>query len=262
MPGQVKNRRIERPSPRALLIAVRIATIIALCYPILEPAVAENDAPEMPSAAGLHDLVFTTEAAQAMRYSLSLPASTPRNGTQPLVLALHYGGQATGFYGRALIEQLIQPALADLEAVIVAPVTLGGDWSNVDNERALMELLTDLEQTYATDPARRLITGYSMGGAGTWHMLARQPDRFSAAIPISGFKNIEAGSCKTPVYALHSRADSIFDAEALSELIASLAAAGCEAQVEFVDGVDHYNIPAFAPLLEKTVPWLRDLWAR
>jgi predicted peptidase len=157
---------------------------------------------------------------------------------------------------------LVGPALAPLEAVMIAPVTLGGDWSNADNERAVLEILAEVERVYVTDPRRRVITGYSMGGAGTWIMLERHAGYFSAAIPISGFKPIAPDRCTIPLYALHSNADSIFDADELRGLIDAFQSAGCAARAEFIDHVDHFNIPAFAPLLERTVPWLREVWAR
>jgi hypothetical protein len=61
---------------------------------------------------------------------------------------------------------------------------------------------------------------------------------------------------------LHSRADSIFDAERLQTEIDKLDGAGCKVRVDFIDGIDHYNIPAFAPMLKNTLPWLLDVWGR
>ena len=230
-----------------LLIAITIATMILVCYTDLDTAVAAETRVDLPSATGIHDLIFETATGEAMRYSLALPTQTPRDGTQVLVLVLHYGGQPSGFYGHPLLEQLIQPALTTLNAVLVAPVSLDGDWSTAANERAVLELFAMIERSYSTDPARRLITGYSMGGAGTWHMVAQYPGHFSAAVAISGFKPIAVPSCKTPIYALLSRADSIFDPDQLQGLIDELIAAGCKAKVDFIDDIDHYNIPAFAP---------------
>ncbi len=227
---------------------------------VLEIVVAAENNENLPSTSGIHDLVFVTQAGESMRYSLSLPAHIPYDGTQGIALVLHYGGQPAGFYGRALLEQLMQPAFADLDVVMVAPVSMGGDWATSANERAVLELLTMVEQGYATNRARRFITGYSMGGVGTWHMVSQHPEHFSAAISVSGFKRIPEKSCKTPIYALHSRADSIFDYQQLEDLVDSLVANDCNAKVDFIDGIDHYNIPAFAPLLEGTVPWLQEIW--
>jgi len=214
----------------------------------------------LPSVSGMHDLVFTTQAGESMRYTLFIPSQIPRDGTQGLALVLHYGGQPSGFYGRALLEQLFLPTYSMLGAVMVAPVSMGGDWSSLANEQAVLELFAMIETSYNTDFARRLITGYSMGGVGTWHIISRHPEYFSAAIPISGFRCIPDKICDTPIFALHSRADSIFDFKQLEDLIDSLVSNGCNAKVDFIDDIGHYNIPAFAPLLERTIPWLDRIW--
>ena len=246
----------------AVLIGAGNGTMISAGSAILETALAAEISGAMPSDEGTHDLLFEIGSREPLRYTLYLPTVRPRDKTQPLVLVLHYGGQPVGFYGRSLITLLVLPALAALKPVIIAPVAMGGDWTTGDNERAVLELLAMVERTYLTDPGRRLVTGYSMGGVGAWHMVARHGDRFSAAIAISGFKPIAPESPETPMYALHSRSDSIFDADQLQRLIDGMAAASREAKVEFVDGVDHYDISAFVPLLERTVPWLRALWQR
>jgi len=216
---------------------------------------------ETPLDTGIHDLTINTDVGN-LRYSLHVPESLPRDGTQPLILVLHYGGTPSGFYGRPLIEQLVLPAFGSLNPVIVAPVSVQGDWTNADNKRLVFELLAALERAYSTDPKSRLITGYSMGAMGTWHIVSEYPNYFSAAIAISGFTVIEPERCTTPLYALHSRADSIFDAERLQTEIDKLDAAGCRVRVDFIDGIDHYNIPAFAPMLKNTLPWVLDVWER
>lgn len=243
-----------------ILIGTAIATMMAYRFATVRTVLAVEPSAKMPFDVGIHDLRFATGSGKLMRYSLSLPALMPRDGTQALALVLHYGGQATGYYGRSLLEQLLERALAALAVVMVAPVTMGGEWTDSGNEHAVLELLAMIERVYATDPARRLITGYSMGGAGTWNLIAQHAHHFSAAIPISGFQRIEPDRCKTPLYALHSNDDSIFDPDQLRQLIDGLASSGCEVQVAFVDGVDHFDVPAFALLLGETVPWLRRVW--
>ena len=227
-----------------------------------EPAMADSPTTPMPETAGTYDRSVKLDDGQTLRYTLTLPAALPRDGSQLLVLVLHYGGPPSGFYGRPLIEQLVGPALAELGAIFVAPVTLGGDWTNPDNERAVFALYNELETTYATDPAARVITGYSMGGVGTWHFISARPDYFMAAIPVSGFKTVAESACHTPVYAVHSTADTIFDAAKLRAMIEAQKAAGCNVHAEFIDGVDHFNLAAFGPLIKNTVPWLRDIRAR
>lgn len=226
-----------------------------------EPVMAVTATSPMPATAGIYDRTATLDDGRTLSYTLSLPATPPRDGSQMLVLVLHYGGPPSGFYGRPLIEQLVGPALAGLEAIFVAPVTLGGDWTNPDNEAAVFALYDELERTYATDHTARVITGYSMGAIGTWHFITARPDYFMAAVPISGFKPTPASACRTPVYAVHSTADAIFAAAELRTMVDEHSAAGCQVQAEFIDGVDHFDLAAFGPSIRNSVPWLRDIRA-
>lgn len=260
-PDRITTRRYAIRLLTGILIA-GVATAMMIRPTRAESPMAETPASPMPETSGIYDRTLKLDDGQTLRYTLSVPATLPRDGTQLLVLVLHYGGPPSGFYGRPLIEQLVAPALAELDAIYVAPVTLGGDWTNPDNERAVFALYDELEATYATDRRARVITGYSMGGVGTWHFISARPDYFMAAIPISGFKHVTEPACVTPIYAVHSTADSIFDAATLRSLIATHKAAGCDARAEFIDGVDHFNLAAFAPLIKNTVPWLRDIRAR
>lgn len=48
----------------------------------------------------------------------------------PLEVALHYGDEVKSFYGGGMIDNLIQPGLGGLGAILVAPDALGGgDWT-------------------------------------------------------------------------------------------------------------------------------------
>ena len=105
----------------------------------------------------------------------------PSEKPSPLILAFHYGGKLTNFYGKKFVTVLIEPALKDVEAIIVAPDCPERRWESPVSERAVMDLLNYICQEYKVDSRRILVTGYSMGGVGTWHLAARHPVK--AAIP-------------------------------------------------------------------------------
>lgn len=39
---------------------------------------------------------------------------------------------------------------------------------------------------YATDPKRVVLTGFSMGGRGSWELATAHPEKFAAVVPICG----------------------------------------------------------------------------
>ena len=89
---------------------------------------------------------------------------------------------APGFtYG---IGRLASPETqAKHPCIVVAPWSTGGGW---DAKRLgqLNSLLDELCKEFPVDQKRIYVTGQSMGGAGTWDLLAAFPKRFAAAIPI------------------------------------------------------------------------------
>src|SRR5690242_11714283 len=76
---------------------------------------------------GIHSMTLQRPGAAPVRYAISIPAAAASSSPVPLVLALHFAGDPRGA-GQAVLEILVDPAFADLGAIIVAPDSLGGDW--------------------------------------------------------------------------------------------------------------------------------------
>ena len=193
-----------------------------------------------------------------MHFALSVPQAY-RGQPVPLVLALHFGGDPNGA-GRAMLDILVLPALAELGAIIVAPDALGGGWGSAANERGVNALLAAVERGYAIDRKRVVVTGYSMGGAGTWYWAGKYPERFSAAVPVSGRPTDVSSSWRIPVFAVHSRDDQVNPIEPTEQRVSELKKAGVNARLVVVTGVSHYETDRFAPALRQAVPWIKDLW--
>jgi len=64
---------------------------------------------------------------------------------------------------------------------IVAPVSKRGWGQHIDNLKKVMD---DLVANQQGDAQRIYITGFSMGGGGTWQFLNQYPDYFAAAMPM------------------------------------------------------------------------------
>lgn len=216
------------------------------------------DLPGLPEAPGVHDLGVRLATGADARFTLSLPRE--RDPAPPLVLVLHYAGEPTPYYGRPLLETLVEPALRTLNAVFVAPETLGGAWHTEANEAWVLALLDGLAARYTTDPLRVVVTGYSMGAMGTWHLLGHHPERFSAAVPISGFPRQPAAT-RVPVYALHAPRDELFDFERLRTLSAELIGRGCPLHLESVPATGHFDLQGFAAALARVPAWLAGVWS-
>lgn len=57
-------------------------------------------------------------------------------------------------------------------------------------EQDVFEALHDVQRRYPIDPRRIVLTGFSMGGAGVWHLATHHPDLFCVATPGAGFADV------------------------------------------------------------------------
>lgn len=208
---------------------------------------------------GIHQQTLRNRDGMILRFTISVPVDYSKGTLHPLVVALHYGGTVTPFYGRGILERLVAPALAPLNAVIVAPDSISGRWTNTTNEAAVMDIVDRLVTTYEIDTKKLLVTGYSMGGQGAWYLAGRNQDRFSAAIPISA-RPYDGISWKIPLYVIHSRQDEVIPFDLTRRFVESLHARGADVRLATVEGITHYETSRFLEALRGAIPWIRRVF--
>ncbi len=239
-------------------------TIMACAIPFVLPfgvaAQAVGDSPALTP--GLHSLSLPREGEPAIRYAISIPHSYSPSTPVPLILALHFGvggGGADGA-GRDVVQILIGPAFAELGAIIVGPDSVKGDWSSPENEKAVNALLDSVQARYSIDKKKVVVTGFSMGGTGSWHFAESFPERFSAAIPVAGRPPATAAGWRLPVLAIQSHDDQVVPFGPTEARIAELQKAGVNAKLIPLTGITHYETYRFRDALRQSIPWLREIW--
>ncbi len=201
-------------------------------------------------------------------YALSVPDTYDETEEPlPLVMALHYGGTPTTTYGKDFLEILILPGLGQLNAILAVPVIVkAGSWLYEENVRMVQALTDSLIQKYNVDTSRIVVTGYSLGAIGAWHLAALYPQRFSAAIPISGIPETNSlnmfKQSDVPLYAIHSSEDELFPLADLKKILEELKSLGKNITLKEVSGLSHYATGDFAEALRTAVPWLKERWSR
>ena len=211
---------------------------------------------------GLHELTLTRAGEAGIGYAISIPPSYFQSAPVPLVLALHYGignRDSTGV-GADLVKGIIGPAFEGFGAIIVAPDSVRGNWSTSENEKAVDLLLDTVIAHYAIDKKRVAVTGYSMGGTGSWHVADKFPERFSAALPIASTPPASALGWRLPVLAIQSRADTVVAFDPTVERIAELQKAGVNARLIAPTDIKHYEAGRFREPLREALPWLQEVW--
>jgi predicted peptidase len=216
-------------------------------------------------------------ARGSLSYRILAPAALEQGRTYPLVLFLHGAGergddnQAQLRHGSRLF--LDAGSRARFPAFVVFPQCPGNarwvevDWGQPSPHRQpvepsvpmslVLELVPDLQKTLPIDAARLYVMGLSMGGFGTWDIIARQPDWFAAAVPICGGADVSTAPklVHMPLWAFHGDKDTVVKTARSRSMMAALKQAGGAPKYTEWPGVAHDAwSPAFAD--QGLLPWL------
>lgn len=210
--------------------------------------------PGMSKAQGVDEIFnkfikrYHTYHGTRLPFYLLIPADHNAKIKYPLVLCLHGSGERGDDPSAVKMNSLATVWATDSNQnkwpcfVLVPQCPVGKRWVNyrvaesysVDDIPISDELLTvndmldSLIAEFSVDTNRLYITGISMGGFGTWDMILRFPDRFAAAVPMSGggdpskaevIKNI-------PIWDFHGEKDGAVSVKGSREMIAALEKAG------------------------------------
>jgi predicted peptidase len=172
--------------------------------------------------------VFTDAQGKTLPYRLLKPKNLDPTKSYPLVLFFHGAGErgtdnlaqirngAFFFATNSIMEKypcfVVAPQCptdkrwvevnwdADAHVMPVAPS---------EPMRLTLLLLDALQHEYKVDARRLYVTGLSMGGFGTWDIIARRPALFAAAVPVCGGGDEATAEAikKVPIWAFHGDQD-------------------------------------------------------
>jgi poly(3-hydroxybutyrate) depolymerase len=215
---------------------------------------------DLPQSPGLYEL--SLKAGQD-RFALSIPDGYERTSSSSFIFMLHWGGPAQPYRGEAILSGLALPALGSLGAIMAAPDCPDQSWTTERSENTILELMDSLQRFYSIDPDRCLITGYSMGAIGTWHMAASYQERFAAALPIAATppQVTTRTTWRIPIYVIHSTHDEVFPLKATQQVVEQLHSQKVAIELRVVQGITHFNVGGFIKPLKDTVPWIQRVWS-
>ena len=77
-----------------------------------------------------------------------------------------------------------------------------------------MELFQNLQSNYAIDSRPIYVTGYSLGGIGTYDFVLNRPDLFAAAVPVAGGRKADDAFWirHVPLWMFHGETDGTIPA--------------------------------------------------
>jgi len=229
-----------------------------------------------------------TMSGQQFGYQVYVPRAFTSTQTWPIIVFLHGGGSQgndslvptiTG-WGPAIRRDRSQfPAI-----VLFPQATRGKSWVEGDMQDLVMLQLDKTIEEFRGDPSRIYLTGFSMGGAGTYRIAHRWPERFAALFVVAGavessvwtfpgsgardreanpftvasdpFAALAAGIRSLPIWMFHGDADKNFPVEQSRRLVAALKSANARVEYTEYAGVDHGETAAKAFNAKESISWL------
>ncbi len=207
--------------------------------------------------------VYESSTGEQLPYRKLVPKSTDDNELKPLVLFLHGKGER-GSDNQLQLKHGMKLFASDkgmkaFPAIVIAPQCPDDQlWADTLLEkddapkmrpkptsamRLVIELLDEIQLTDPVDPDRIYITGLSMGGFGTFDLVARRPGVFAAAAPLCGGGDASPGIIRrltrTPWWVVHGADDRAVNVNRSREMVYALESAGAAPRYSELEGFGH-----------------------
>jgi poly(3-hydroxybutyrate) depolymerase len=236
---------VQRTLSMARLKLVR-AVRLAMFFGIIAAAVsvgdtvllAQNQSGPIARAEGQFLPRVFKDATGTHKYSIFVPANYAADKKWPVILYLHGAGErgSDGVLQTTVgLGPFVKERAATFPFIVVFPQcedTQGRiltAWSptSPDGRRALA-ILDAVEKEFSIDGHRRVLTGWSMGGYGTWNLGAADPRHWSAIVPVSGGGDPAWASklAEVPIWAFAGLNDQVVLARATRQMIDAIRTAG------------------------------------
>lgn len=188
--------------------------------------------------------VYTDPSTNISAYITTPTDFDPQTESLPLILFYHGVGE------RDVLESVTaagipkyfvaDPDYLGLRVITVSPCCPSPYvWNNFAPQ--MFDMLNLLIDRYNADRSAITITGLSMGGYGTWDMIAAHPDFFAAAAPIcgGGFVWRAATLVGFPIRAFHADDDPTVPYTESVNMVNAVNAAGGNATLTNCHGYQH-----------------------
>lgn len=238
-----------------------ILSLIALC--LLGGCTKKKDNTELLKQ--FRELKYKDDdLAKTLLYRLYIPEGYDPKNKYPFILYLHDGG-GNGSDNTTQIgivaEQIISNTWQDVaKALVMVPQCPKGEqWVNTKFKRLpytnydqndipesdslimIIKAMNELQEQFSIDKRRLYITGYSMGGSGTWDMITRYPDLFAAAVPVTGVSDPSKAKKvhKLPIWAFHGQNDHVSLVDNTRNMIREIKKYGSNCKYTEYENVKH-----------------------
>lgn len=233
--------------------------------PITEPTEPSTE-PDLSIAVepGAHCGVATDDTTgDYLEYFLFVPEDAVQD--MPLIVFLHGDGEAGNLASletNVLITKLQEFYGDNYPFIVLAPCTRTASWIKGTIPSTLKFLIDEIVTECEIDPNRIILTGFSRGSIGVWHMISAYGDYFSAAVPVSCGNEtaLNLDNCvKVPILAFAGSGDENewMYYNAMNNNVLRIQQAGGNAEMILLSGLMHPQTPYEAYSMD-TFRWMLE----
>jgi pimeloyl-ACP methyl ester carboxylesterase len=182
---------------------------------------------------------------QLQPYTIYVPKKPQPSAGYGMTLLLHSLSANYNQYSNSKNQSQLGDRAAG--SMVITPAGRGPDGFYAGFAEAdTFEVWADVARRYRLDPDWTVVSGYSMGGFGTYRMLARYPDLFArgfSVVGIPGTVNDQLPSLRnTPIMAWNSGADELVPIDESEQAVTDLTAAGLRFVEDLFPTADHLTL--------------------
>lgn len=195
------------------------------------------------------------------RYAQYLPENYDETKEYPLVLFLHGAGERgddLDIATRHGYMKYVREEKKEYPFICIAPQCPDDKYWGCYTE-SLLAFLDYICDALPIDKKRIYLTGFSMGGTGTWMLAMAAPERFAALVPVCGSGICwNAGILKDkPIFMYHGDCDNSVSVNESVNMLREINKRGGNAKLEICYGVGH-NAWDYAYTDETLIEWMME----
>jgi dienelactone hydrolase len=189
----------------------------------------------LDTLSGVREWAYSSRADDTGQpFKIAIPTGYDSRKSYPLVVVMHgYGGNHLEYSGGVASNP-------DYFELHVLGRARGGGY-NCLSEADVLDAVDYVRNHWSVDERRIHLTGTSMGGGGTFKLVARYPDRWASGRPVCGFGPDQPilNALHVPLYATHSQDDPTVPVLASRVPLQRLLKAGGRAVMDETKGLQH-----------------------
>lgn len=207
---------------------------------------------EIPTTEGIQEAELPLTDGASWKYNLRVPSNTTDQQTA-LIIGLVWTGEVNDH--QTYFKCLLDPSFRDMDAILFVPADNFGLWSHGTVEQRILEFINYVSKHWPINPDRIVITGYSIGGTGSWYYAINHSDIFRASIPMAATHGFNQNA-QIPVYGICGDQDELVTCSEMEQLVKN--SNSDLSTFEIATNLTHFDACNYVRSLTNGANWLEN----